>query len=203
LTKSWLRCEESISPPVYLNEKTHSFYRYEYVSKGSYTQFPVNSLILNFKMSIEEKGKERWHYKKEAIDLFATAIIKNVRLPIQDTIFLPMPTSKPRKHPEFDSRLDEVVDIITKQTGQLVGYNLDLINEEIPYHISGENRDPDQIYININFNPFQDLNPKRVILIDDVITTGAHFVACIRKINSIYPDTSVVGFFLAKTIWQS
>jgi len=203
LAKSWLRCEKSVSPPIYLNETTHSFYLYEYVSKGSYKQFPDNSPIMNFKMSIKEKGKERWRYKKEAINLFANAIIKRVRLPIQNTIFIPMPTSNPRKHPEFDSRLDDVVDIISKQTGQLVGYNLDLINEEIPYHISGENREPDQIYNNINFLPFKDTTLKRIILIDDVITTGAHFVACIRKINSNHPDTDVVGFFLAKTIWQS
>lgn len=203
MAKFWLRCEESVSPPIYLDETTHSFYRYEYVSKGSFRQFPDNSIIMNFKMPIEEKGKERWYYKEEAINIFANAILRNIRLPIQDTIFLPMPTSKPRNHREFDSRLDDVVDIISKQSNQLVGYNIDLINEEIPYHISGENRDPDQIYENIIFTQFENSNLKRVILVDDVITTGAHFVACIRKINSIYPDISVVGFFLAKTIWLS
>ena len=203
MAKSWLRCEESVSPPIYLNETTYSFYLYEYVSKGSYKQFPANSLILNFKIPVDEMGNERWNYKKEAINLFADTIIKSLKIPIQDTIFVPMPTSKPRRHPEFDSRLDDVISIIGKRTGQLVGNNLDLINEEIPYHISGENREPDQICRNIDFSPFKDVIPKRVILIDDVITTGAHFVASIRKINSIYPDISIVGFFLAKTIWQS
>ena len=203
MAKPWLRCEEAVSPPHYLNETTFSFYQYEYVSKGSYTQFPDNSLIMNFKIPVEEMGRERWHYKEDAIKIFAEALIMNIRLPIHDTIFIPMPTSKPRRHPEFDSRLDRVIDIIHQQTGQHIGYNLDLINEENPYHLSGDYRDPNQLYTNIDFTPFQDLNPKSVILLDDVITTGAHFVACIKKIKSIYPDTNIAGFFLAKTIWQS
>ena len=48
-----------------------------------------------------------------------------------------------------------------------------------------------------------DLSPHtHIVLIDDVITSGAHFAACKRKIRTNYPNMDIVGVFWAKSIRQ-
>jgi phosphoribosylpyrophosphate synthetase len=39
---------------------------------------------------------------------------------------------------------------------------------------------------------------RKIILVDDVITTGAHFVACKILLNEQFPETKVIGLFVAR-----
>lgn len=198
-----MRCEESISCPRYLlAADTYTYYLLEYVSGGSYKQFPGVSCVCNFKMPVEAKHEYRWDYKQEAIHYFANQIILGINPPRDDTILIPMPTSKPRRHPEFDSRLDDVVNIIYHTTGQQIGFNFDVKQDALAYHNSGAPRNPAAIMDNIYFTPFQTRPPLNIVLIDDVVTTGAHFLACERILKQAEPSATVTGLFLAKTTWM-
>ena len=62
-------------------------------------------------------------------------------------------------------------------------------------HLSGNQKDPQQVY-NFNSSIFRG---KKVILIDDVTTTG-HSFQCCANILSALGASSVYGLFVAKTI---
>jgi predicted amidophosphoribosyltransferase len=154
-------------------------------------------------MPIEAKHEQRWQYKQEAIQFFAEQIVKGIKLPMDDGIFVPMPTSKPRNHPEFDSRLDDVVKIVRERTEQRIGFNLDALCPSEAFHSSGSSRNVVDISGNISFKPFELPIPAKIMLLDDVVTTGAHFSACSGIIRRHHPEAQIFGLFLAKTIWKS
>jgi len=39
-----------------------------------------------------------------------------------------------------------------------------------------------------------------IVLLDDVLTSGAHFTAARRRILEVFPDATVIGIFWAKAI---
>jgi hypothetical protein len=198
LAKLWTRCEESIPCPYYLApDKTFSYYLLEYVSGGSYQQYPSNSRILNFKIPVKFRHEQRWQYKCETVQYFAERIMECINFPQSDTILIPMPTSKPRNDSEFDSRLDDVVKLVHMKTGQRIGFNLNAIHSSQAFHNSGSSRYVADIGGNINFTPFDQPVPAKVILIDDVVTTGAHFMACRDK-----SSTGTQAFSFWACFWQ-
>lgn len=48
----------------------------------------------------------------------------------------------------------------------------------------------------------QDLKEK-IILFDDVLTTGAHFCSCKNLILKMFPNTIIIGVFIARVQRQS
>jgi len=202
MEKLWTRCEDSIPRPCFLSANTtNTYYVLEYVARGSYQQYPDNSRILNFKMSPEHRNGSRWRYKQDAIKYFADRIMDGFNLPIAEAVFVPMPTSKPRSSPKFDSRLEDVLQIVHEKTGQRIGRNLGTIQAMESFHHSDSPRRVDEIALNIDFTPFDTPIPSMVVLIDDVVTTGAHFLACSNIIKRHHADIYIVGLFFAKTIW--
>lgn len=43
-------------------------------------------------------------------------------------------------------------------------------------------------------------NPTVIALFDDVMTTGAHFVAAKRTLAARFPQTPILGFFIARRV---
>ena len=42
--------------------------------------------------------------------------------------------------------------------------------------------------------------PNNIILFDDVITTGSHFKAAKNILNEIFPNTIILGLFIARRV---
>ncbi len=66
----------------------------------------------------------------------------------------------------------------------------------------GGSRNPSVIYNNLEWLGGIPPRTQGLFLIDDVVTTGAHFNACKRIICEQHPGMDVCGIFLAKTIWE-
>ena len=43
-------------------------------------------------------------------------------------------------------------------------------------------------------------DPQIIAVIDDVVTTGAHFVAVRNMLRQHFPDTKIVGLFIARRV---
>ncbi len=62
-------------------------------------------------------------------------------------------------------------------------------------------RRPDEIQANYSVDEMLlDPKPQTIGLVDDVLTTGAHFRAACTVIRHVYPDVQVVGLFLARRV---
>lgn len=68
-----------------------------------------------------------------------------------------------------------------------------------PVH-SGGDRNPEEFYSFLKWKGLR-TSPAHIVLVDDVITSGAHFKACQRLIHEHHPDIEIAGVFWAKVIW--
>lgn len=173
----------------------------------------ANSLIINFKKKpevIKNDGLQA-HYKQRAINFFASAVLDfflcNAKLLEGfEVLLVPIPTSKPRDDAGYDNRMDELCRMVGDSL-DWVDYTpiLDARNDLGAAHEGNSPRDPEFIKQNMIFSgPISNFGiPKVVFLIDDVLTTGAHYAACRDMINNAYPDLPIFGLFLGIHMWSS
>lgn len=182
----------------YLSDDDHCFYFLDYV-EGGYQASPHNSMVLNFKKDLSFKNNVSWCYREQAVRNFALMLHGALSNVANRITIIPMPTSKPQNSLKFNDRLLATIGWL-----QVYGNNmyhiencLDTKEESIPSHISG-NRKPEDLFNNINFTFPKSRFKEYIILIDDVLTTGAHFKVC-KDILTKYSSVNIGGIFLAKT----
>src|SRR5262249_21148973 len=113
--------------------------------------------------------------------------------------FVPIPPSKSRDDPLYDDRISRVI--------RSIGPHVEL--REIIYqranapvtHLSQDRPSPHQVYENylIEGELARPL-PNAIAIVDDVITTGAHFKAAQKILSEIFPGVKIYGLFLARRV---
>lgn len=182
---------------------------YEHTQGKRWNFSATNQLIANFKKSVDRRDRSDWRYKQQAIRQVATAfsrfwkwaeIHQNHRLAL-----IPIPPSKPRHDPLYDTRM---VDMLN-QLAQLVGLPLDIRDclsfsgEHAASHEGPQRPSPDELYAALQFEPTAGRPhepPGPVFLFDDMLTTGAHYVAVTRRLAEVYPGIQVIGNFVARRL---
>jgi hypothetical protein len=203
MTLRWLLLDETIQdPPVYIKPPDdRCYYAREYISKGGFKSSEANQLISNFKKSPDRRGKPEWHYKEQAIRQFAEELSDLLG---KGCIVSHIPSSKAKDDPEYDSRLEDTLDQLGKIRSDLRIVEAITLPESMDaYHTGGTHtRHPDEIYEKIRWKGLP-TGANHVVLIDDLVTSGAHFKACKRLILERSPGIEVIGAFWAKTIWPA
>jgi predicted amidophosphoribosyltransferase len=162
---------------------------------------PANQWITNYKKGVEHRGEKQWYYKQEAIKKFADLIIDT---PIDNhrIVLLAGPPSKCRSSPFFDARNEEVLKIVQRATGVPISFNLEAVRDIEPTHFQGGHRSPEKLNGLYTFVPFKEI-PDIVYIVDDVITSGSHYVVWRDLVHKFHPDTEVRGIYLARTVNQT
>ena len=115
--------------------------------------------------------------------------------------FVPIPPSKAKDHPLHDDRLKRMLHAIRPQPP------LD-IRELIVQKVSTEaahslqNR-PQPEQIEALYQVKESLSaplPRAIAIVDDILTTGAHFRAAHRILSARFPTANVVGVFIARRV---
>lgn len=183
--------------PIYLEDDDICYYARDYISKGGFQASKSNDLINNFKKPADRKGKPEWRYKKTAMQQFA----KELSDILPDGILVTcMPSSISKTDSNYDSRLEDTLQQLRKtRPNIIVEFPISVKQTTLAAH-SGANRDPNQIYRNLEWKGIQ-ISSDKIVLIDDVLTTGAHFKACQRLIWEHCPGIDIIGVFWAKTVW--
>ncbi|MCL2007374.1 MAG: hypothetical protein FWG77_04745 [Treponema sp.] len=192
----WTLIDPRLYGLQYLNENDIIYFHLEY-TQGGYDQSPANQWVFNYKKPIEHRGKSQWYYKEEAIKKFADLIIQTS---INGNVILL--AGPPSKHPNselFDSRNVDVLKIVHTNTGIPVSFNLKAIDDFIPTHVKSGYRHPDLLKGRYCFEPFENV-PDIVYIVDDVITSGSHFVVWRDLIHQVHHEVEVRGFYLARRV---
>jgi len=192
----WTRIEPVFHGLQYLTEKDEIYYHLEY-SRGGFEKSLDNQWIFNYKKDIKHRNERQWYYKEVAIDQFAELIISTGFE--TNCILLAGATSKRRDSLDFDSRNEEVLKIINDATGIPISFNLESIEDREPTHLKGGYRNPDLLRGLYKFTPFE-IIPDIVYIVDDVITSGSHFVVWQDLIKQVHPEIEVRGIYLARTV---
>lgn len=172
----------------------------EYAARQGYTHSDTNQIIANLKKKPELKNTGQWPHKVRAMAKVSLSIARNLTPDgLSNSTFVPMPSSKTKQHPQYDDRMAQVV--------RGIGANIDMreilatITDRDPMHESSKRRDPEELEKSISVD--QSLitkKPNRILLIDDLLTTGCSFKVCSKIIRQVWPDIPIVGIFVARRV---
>jgi len=195
--KLWKKLEVVENPPAFIESDDVCYYARDYISRGSHKDSEANQLISNFKRHPRFRGQAPWRYKQRAIEQFAAELGDVIG---KNRSIAAIPSSKLPDHPEYDSRLLDTLGVLKRLRPDLVIETpLSMKASTKPSHLGGS-RSIDEISFNLEWSGLSG-NSQSLILIDDVLTTGAHFKACKQVIAANAPDVCVIGIFWARTVW--
>ena len=209
--KQWKRFEQdSYHPPHFDKEAiNHSVYAREYITEG-YNVSDTNQLIFNFKKSPGRQDKPEWQYKVKATKQFAIELhgLLSHSNKKSQFIIMTVPVSKLRGNEQYDPRFDMMVDELIKINAQAHHARKTYIIEMpivLKENIKSASREKgsrkvDEIYRYYEWQGFTNKVPGSIILVDDVVTTGGHFMACKRFIHKKFPNIKIYGVFWSRTI---
>jgi len=180
---------------------------FEYTGGARFAYSTTNQLIGNFKKTMDRKGRPEWSHKTAAISKIALALSELWNwdaLRTNNVALVPVAPSKAKTDAMYDDRTVQVL----RQLEQRVGFALDIRDilsmdgKLVASHKNTGRASPEdlaacmtvQYQNNAQANP-----PAAIMLFDDVLTTGAHFVAASSKLTTIFPNVPIVGIFFART----
>ena len=187
----------------YLDEEDVCYFLGEYTAGVGYAYSATNSLISNFKKSMERRGRAGWSYKAEAIQqvatAFRTALGENALI---GTTFVPIPPSKAKNDPLYDDRMTQALRAMRPSPPLDVR---EIIVQQLSMeaaHVREDRRPPPQ-EISDGYGLDQRLfnpSPTCILIVDDVLTTGSHFRAAKMVLAKQFPATPIIGLFIARRV---
>jgi predicted amidophosphoribosyltransferase len=172
----------------------------EYIARGGWQAGETNQLIMNLKKTLDRRGKAEWRHKVLAIHQAGTELRGAMNAKWLDgAVLVPMPPSKATGDNGYDDRMLQVVCVMREGTGAQVREILRQRASTTPHHLQERSRDVDALVENFTVDETCcEPPPPRIAVVDDVLTTGAHFCAARRVLSRRFPTTPVIGLFVAR-----
>ena len=190
----------------YLRDTDRCYFFGEYTARQGYACSPTNDLILNFKKSMDRRNKPaEWQYKNRAIERVAAAFRAALAQNFLDQVtFVPVPPSRAKGDPLYDDRLIKMLHAI--RTNPVLDVR-EIVTQEENYeaaHDSNKRPTPkrlQEIYV-VNERLIAP-SPDHVAIVDDILTTGAHFRAIANILSERFPEATIMGLFIARRVLES
>lgn len=186
----------------YLSAADDCYFLGEYTARKGFAFSATNQLILNFKKGLDKRGTAQWKYKERAINEAAGAFRTALTGELLDLITLvPIPPSKVKTEALYDDRLVQLLHLLRPHPPLDIRELILQCASMAAAHDRADRPRPEEILANYAvdkrlINP----QPKIIGLVDDVLTTGAHFRAASMLMKQVYPDVRVVGLFIARRV---
>lgn len=191
----------------FLRPDDFCWYCGDYTARGGFGCSPINDLVSNFKKSVLKRGLPEYQYKERAIARvgrdFANSFVPDA---FRQGTFVPIPPSKARNHAEFDDRIMRTLIHMAHLVRTEQGIEADvreLVLQRDSYDASHLN--PPQRMRPNDLIPIYSINealanrvPTHILLVDDVLTTGSHFVAMKTVLSQRYPAAWIGGLFIGR-----
>jgi hypothetical protein len=191
----------------YLVEDDRCLFFGEYFAHQGYEGGYTNDLILNFKIkpSALRKNPARARYKTRAIAEVAECL-RNVAAAEHAARYtwVPVPPSKAVGDPDYDDRLERTLRAAFDPRVVDIRNLLRQTESTEADHLSGDRLTPEQLYAILDVDEtaaaVAPVRERGVILFDDVLTTGKHFMCCKRRLREHLGDIPVTGLFIARRV---
>ena len=200
-TKARKITELELLDHAFLCADDECYYFGDYAPRKGFSHSTTNQTIWNIKKPLSTRGTPQWKYKNQAISIIGKSIAASLnRALLPNAVLVAIPPSKPPTHPEFDDRIQRVVDAAIPFQSANVLRTAFVRNAK---HIGQNHRSIDSIYQSLELVENAEASIRQTcILVDDVLTTGASFLACKRKLLELAGVDRVIGFFGARCAWE-
>jgi hypothetical protein len=177
-------------------------YFLEYTKGKRFDFSEANGFISNLKKSPKKRGTYEWKHKLRAIaDAAKTLEIEIPKAWLEDSTFVPVPPSKAEDHAEYDDRMAQ---ILRKIKGIDVRELVHQKESMAATHVSDERHTVTELAANYEIDEDEvEPTPGHIVIVDDMITAGAHFRAMSRVIGRRFPDVPISGLFLARRVFPA
>ena len=187
----------------FLEPSDRCFFLWEYTPHRDYKFSEANNLILNFKKSLERQGRPEWRYKEQAIEGIAEAFRISLRAEwLKSTTLVPIPPSGAKGSPQHDDRMLRVLRTLSGKLGSSLDVRELILQREstVADHKAAQRQSLEDLIDNYRFDEEAALpEPASIALFDDLLTTGRHFKATEHLLRMRYPDTEILGIFVARS----
>jgi hypothetical protein len=190
-----------LSDHYYLDREDECYFIGEYTAGRGYAHSNTNQFIYNLKKGVDRRGMPDYWHKEEAIRRGARELSRFLNPAfVQTGTFVPVPPSYNAEDPLYDDRISQVI--------RLLDPNVDareIVRQTITtpgVHLGQDRRPgPGALYNNYEIdNSLEEPTPSTIAVVDDVLTTGAHFKAMKRILQETFPGVKVAGLFLARRV---
>ena len=187
---------------VYLTTDDECLFLGEYTARRGYAHSVTNQLLINLKKPMDRRRLPEWPYKGNAIRRAARAFRNAINEEeLRKATFVPVPPSKAKNDPMHDDRMVKMIRAMD-QTNPVDCRELVVQAESMAAaHESDIRPGPDELCARYSVDQsLIEPQPTFIIVVDDLITTGAHFTAAKRVLRGVFPAVSVVGYFVARRV---
>jgi len=174
----------------------------EYTARRGFAYSRTNQLIVNLKKPLDRRSRPEWRYKENAI----CEIARQFREAIDEAWFngvtlVPVPPSKTKADLLYDDRMLQVIKRLTDGMNADVRELVVQTKSMAAAHKTDDRPTPDELAR--NFEVLEERcepHPTVIAIIDDVLTTGAHFKAMQMVLTRRFPRVATIGLFAARRV---
>ena len=204
--KNFTKIDDLMLPDhYYLSKDDLCYFLGEYTARKDHSYSYTNSLIWNFKKSMDRRGQPEWRYKAEAILQVAAAF--KVALgegALSGMTFVPIPPSKSKSDPLYDDRLTKMLNAIRPTPKPDIREIIVQQSSADAVHLSSDRPTPEEFANGYKIDESLTMpEPGCIVIVDDVITTGAHFQAAKKVLSECLPAVQIIGLFIARRVPDS
>lgn len=185
----------------HLTEQDRCYFLGKYTAGAGFEYSPINSVISNFKKSMDRKDRpEEWRHKERATLELASSFKRAFGTWTNGFTFVPVPPSRSREDPLYDDRLVRMLGLVQPRPALDIRDMVTQVVSSDPSHLGGT-RDPKAI-ASLYTVDARLLGPTRpcIAIVDDVLTTGAHYRAMKVVLADYFPGVPILGFFLTRSV---
>ena len=186
----------------YLTAADDCYFLGEYTARKGFAFSATNHLIFNLKKGMERQSRPEWRYKAVAIQTVADALRTALNDRARRTLtFVPVPPSKAKTDPLYDDRLLQVLHGVWP--GQATDVRELIVQPASSDATHDRDNRPRPAELEARYAIDRGLlrpAPRILAVVDDLITTGAHFVAVRNTLRREFPDSQVIGIFIARRV---
>ena len=192
--------ELTLHQHYHLTEEDECYFLGLYTTAGGHSYSNTNQTIYNFKKTMDKRGKTEWKYKNIAIRACAKAFAEAIQNFDLDTMtFVPVPPSSMKSDPLYDDRLFQMLKLVDSSGKLNIRECVEQTREIRSSHGSTDRPTLSEIAEVYKFRQTQNQPHSKIIaIVDDVITTGAHFRVMRDILSDQFPNVNVIGLFLAR-----
>jgi len=184
----------------YLDQDDECYFIGDYTAGKGYAHSSTNQLIYNLKKTVDRRGRLEYWHKEQAIRTAAGALSQFLNPAfIKAGTFVPIPPSKAKDDPMYDDRMSQIICLLGPEVD--LREAVEQIESTAVVHLSNLRPGPDALHGNYRIvDAFREPTPTTIAIVDDVLTTGAHFKAMKRILAETYPGVNICGIFLARRV---